>query len=103
MLRKTGTELTSMPIFFYFLCGMPTTAWLSPSGAMFAPRIRTGEARAAKVEGGHLTAEPPGGPKPCPLEACVLNKIFSILDSDTKKNKQGRKRVRNLLGGCTLK
>ena len=27
MLRKTGPELTSMPIFFYFICGTPTTAW----------------------------------------------------------------------------
>ena len=26
--RKTGPELTSVPIFLYFLCGMPTTAWL---------------------------------------------------------------------------
>ena len=28
LLRKTGPELTSMPIFLYFICGTPTTAWL---------------------------------------------------------------------------
>ena len=26
-LRKTGPELTSMPIFLYFVCGTPTTGW----------------------------------------------------------------------------
>ena len=26
--RKTGPELTSVPIFFYFICGMPGIAWL---------------------------------------------------------------------------
>ena len=29
ILRKTGPELTSMPIFLYFMCGMPATAWLA--------------------------------------------------------------------------
>ena len=29
LLRKTGPELTSVPIFLYFICGMPTTAWLA--------------------------------------------------------------------------
>ena len=33
-----------------------------PSGAMSAPRIRTGKPWAAKVETVHLTAEPPGWP-----------------------------------------
>ena len=28
LLRKTGPELTSVPI-LYFICGMPTTAWLA--------------------------------------------------------------------------
>ena len=28
-LRKTSPELTSMPIFLYFICAMPTTAWLA--------------------------------------------------------------------------
>ena len=29
LLRKTGPELTSMPIFLYFICGTPTTGWLA--------------------------------------------------------------------------
>ena len=29
LLRKTGPELTSLPIFLYFVCGMPATAWLN--------------------------------------------------------------------------
>ena len=28
LLRKTGSELTSVPIFLYFIPGTPTTAWL---------------------------------------------------------------------------
>ena len=28
-LRKTGPELTSVPIFFYFICGTPATAWFA--------------------------------------------------------------------------
>ena len=27
--RKTGPKLSSMPIFLYFICRMPTTAWLA--------------------------------------------------------------------------
>ena len=34
-----------MPILLYFIHGTSTTAWLLPSGAMSAPRIRTGETR----------------------------------------------------------
>uniref|UniRef100_A0A9L0RWW9 tRNA methyltransferase 11 homolog n=1 Tax=Equus caballus TaxID=9796 RepID=A0A9L0RWW9_HORSE len=29
LLRKTGPALTSTSIFLYFICGMPTTAWLA--------------------------------------------------------------------------
>ena len=29
LMRKTDTELTSVPIFLYFICGMPATAWLA--------------------------------------------------------------------------
>ncbi|XP_070109978.1 carnitine O-palmitoyltransferase 1, muscle isoform isoform X5 [Equus przewalskii] len=29
LLRKAGPELTSVPIFLYFICGTPTTAWLA--------------------------------------------------------------------------
>ena len=28
LLRKTAPELTSVPVFLYFICGTPTTAWL---------------------------------------------------------------------------
>uniref|UniRef100_A0A9L0SX71 Acylphosphatase n=2 Tax=Equus TaxID=9789 RepID=A0A9L0SX71_HORSE len=28
LLRKTGPELTSVPIFIYLICGTPATAWL---------------------------------------------------------------------------
>ena len=45
LLRKTGPELTSMPIFLYFVRGLPTTARLLPSGAMFPPGIRSGQPR----------------------------------------------------------
>ena len=55
LLRRTGPELTSMPIFLYFICGMPTTAWP-------APRIRTGKPRATESEPENLTAVPPGQP-----------------------------------------
>ena len=27
-LRKIGPELTSVPVFLYFICGTPATAWL---------------------------------------------------------------------------
>ena len=29
LLKKTGPELTSVPIFLSFICGMPSTAWLA--------------------------------------------------------------------------
>ncbi|XP_070078475.1 cilia- and flagella-associated protein 418 isoform X1 [Equus caballus] len=37
LLRKTGPELTSMPIFLYFVCGMPATAWLDKRCAAVHP------------------------------------------------------------------
>ena len=60
---KTGPELSSVPVFLYFICGIPTTAWLLPSGAMSAPWIRTGEPLATQAERAHLTAVPPGQPQ----------------------------------------
>ena len=51
-----------MPIFLYFICGTPTTAWLLPSGAMLAPGIQTGEPWAAEAERANLTAATPGRP-----------------------------------------
>ena len=59
LLRKTGPELTSMPIFLYFICGTPTAAWL----AMSSPGIRISEPRATEAERGHLTAAPLGWPQ----------------------------------------
>ena len=47
-LRKISPELTSVFIFLYFICGMPTTAWLLPSGAMSTPGIRTSKPQAAE-------------------------------------------------------
>uniref|UniRef100_A0A9L0SN25 E3 ubiquitin-protein ligase MARCHF3 n=1 Tax=Equus caballus TaxID=9796 RepID=A0A9L0SN25_HORSE len=60
----TGPELTSVPIFLYFICGTPTTAWV-PTRAMSAPRIRTNEPQAAKAERAHLTTAPLGWPQLC--------------------------------------
>ena len=46
-LRKTSPELTSVPIFLYFLCRTPAQHGLI-SSAMSAPGIRAGEPRAQK-------------------------------------------------------
>ena len=49
-LRKTGPELPSMPIFLYFICGMPATAWLDkqciglhPGSQPANPRLPKGD------------------------------------------------------------
>ena len=60
-LRKTGPELTSVPIFLYFTCGPPTTAWLA-MWCHVCTGIRTSEPWATEVERAHLTAAPPGWP-----------------------------------------
>ena len=79
-LRKISPELTSaanpplfaeedwpwaniQPIFLYLNVERLPKRDL-PSGAMSLPRIRTGEPQAAKAEGVHLTAVPPGQPLP---------------------------------------
>ena len=54
--KKTGPELTSVPIFLYFKCQTPATAWLIKS----APRIQTRELWAAEAECANLTATPLG-------------------------------------------
>ena len=41
-LRKTGPELTSVPIFFYFICGTPTTAWLDKRRHVCTPDLNQG-------------------------------------------------------------
>ena len=63
LLRKTGPELTFLPIFLYFTCGMSTTAWLAKRCHV---RTRNLNQRnpAAEVERVNLTAAPPGQPHP---------------------------------------
>ena len=56
-----------MPIFLYFICGMPATAWLDkrcvgPQPGS-GPGIGTGEPQAAKAERANPTAAPPGWPQ----------------------------------------
>ena len=59
LLRKTGPELASVPIFLYVICGMPTTAWLGEW--CHVPHPGSELANPAKeVEHAHLTAAPPG-------------------------------------------
>ena len=51
-----------MPIFLYFICVTPTTAWLAIS-AMSARGIQTGAPQATEVEHVPLTTVPPGRPR----------------------------------------
>ena len=67
-LRKPGPELTSVPIFLYFIHGTPTTAWHAKQ-CHAAPGIWTCEPQAAEAECAHLTAAPPGWPLDCFLKA----------------------------------
>ena len=56
---KTGPELTSVPIFLYFICGTPATAWPAKQC-----HVHTGigilEPQAVKAESPHLTTVLPG-------------------------------------------
>ena len=58
--RKIGPELTSVPIFLYFICGTPATAWLAKLRVV-PPGISTGEPRAAEADSANLTTMPLGG------------------------------------------
>ena len=58
-MRKTGPELTSVPMFLYFVCGMPPQHGLM-SGARSG--IRTSEPWTAEAEGANLATTPPGQP-----------------------------------------
>ena len=51
-----------MPIFLYFICGMPAQHALI-SSARSMPRIQIGELQAAEAERANLTTVPPGWPK----------------------------------------
>ena len=61
--RKTGSELTSMPIFLYFICGMPTTAWLDKQCISPSSGSAPGEPWAAAAECANLTTMPLGPPQ----------------------------------------
>ena len=60
--RKTGPELTSVPIFLYFLYVGHLPQHGLTNGAMSAPGIRTGKPSVAKAECENLTTAPPGRP-----------------------------------------
>ena len=49
-----------------------------PIGATSAPGIRTGEPRAAEAERAHLTAAPPGQPRPIFFLLLVLNNLIIV-------------------------
>ena len=61
LLRKTGPELTSMPIFLYFICGTPTTAWLAKRCHVHTqdPNRQTPGCQGGRA---HLIDVPPGSP-----------------------------------------
>ena len=60
LLRKTGLELTSVPIFLYFICGTPATAWLDRR--CVGPHLGSEPVNPTEAERVNLTAVPPGGP-----------------------------------------
>ena len=61
LLGKTGTELTSVPIFLYFICGTPATAWLDKRCHVHTqdPNLRT---LGCEAEREHLTSASLGWP-----------------------------------------
>ena len=61
LLRETGPELTSVPIFLYFVHGLLPQHGLT-SGVMSTPGIRTSEPQAVEVECANLTTVPLGRP-----------------------------------------
>ena len=60
-MRKIGPELTSMPIFLYFMWDVPQHGLMST--ARSAPRIQTCKPQAAKAECVNLTTTPLGQPQ----------------------------------------
>ena len=69
LLRKPGPELTSLPIFLYFICGMPDTAWRDKQ-CHVRTRDRTSEPRAAEKQNVR-TAAPPGWPQERSLDNLI--------------------------------
>ena len=60
LLRKISPELTSVPVFLCFVCGMPATAWLLQSGVGLRPGT---EPRLLKQSLLNLTIRPQGQPQ----------------------------------------
>ena len=60
-MRKIGPELTSVPIFLYFVSGMPPQHGLM-SGVYVLTQIGTHEPQAAEVDLVNVTTMPPGQP-----------------------------------------
>ena len=73
-LTKISPELTSVPVFLYFVCGMlPQHGWWAVCRS--APGIQTRESWAPELEHVNLTTMPPGWPL-----AKLLIGAFVILD-----------------------
>ena len=70
--EETGPELISVPIFFYFICGMPATAWLAKQ-CHIRTRDQTGE-----VERVHLTDLPPGWPEKDIFNVLQLKSFYNV-------------------------
>ena len=83
-LGKTVTELTSVPIFLYFVCGtLPQHGWWVLCRS--EPRIQTREPQATKAECMNLAPTSPGQPlswflmvfnHPCNLTQTILVRIY---------------------------
>ena len=58
---KISPELTSVPIFLYFICGIPTTAWLDERHHV-CPQNLNHPTQATKPEHATLTAPPSSQP-----------------------------------------
>ena len=61
-LRKISPELTSMPIFLYFIRGTPATAWLATPCHVHTQDLNQRTPGRRDVECANLTAVPPGQP-----------------------------------------
>ena len=96
-MRKTGPELTSVPIFLYFIRGAPTTAWLA-KWCHVRTRIWTSEPRAAEAECATLTTAPPGRPLQCFFKCITV--VFKELAPPTTQKVSSS--PRSLWGGHCL-
>ena len=76
-LRKISPELTSVPIFLYFICGTPATAWCAKRCHVHTG-TGIGKPLAAEVERVNLTAAPPGWPRSQVFVTGSLNRYLEI-------------------------